>query len=133
MCLDTVNKKIAIPTDDVAEVWKAFTVEKNYIGSPFQGYDYSKKTGVWIAARKIKLSEWSHPYISGFHAYKHKTPAIKMWKEKWWRYNVIFLPIEFRMITTTGKQDGCNVLVAQQMRIPKNWKELAINLGSDKF
>lgn len=124
MCLSTITKTVT-PTRDIVRVWKVFGADNKHlfyyhqIGSP--------KTRRWIKARKRRVTNFGFPgftYLSGFHAYKKRIDA---------RYvGNAAIPVEIRRVRIHGTQGHkcknnkwvpCPVLVADKMRIPRDWRK----------
>lgn len=104
MCLDTVTKT---GLDKSGFGWKVFKVVEGKIFSDI--FDifclHPMRPGKWHRAKRIKL----HSYTTGFHIYTNKKGA-RHW------YGPI-RKVKYRKGHTLGKQDGDNIIVADEMMI----------------
>ena len=133
MCLATITSTRTGTNLAVTTVWKTFQLNKTtfclfckYPHTASDKKDWSlkctwnledytdAKIGVWIKATKgrIRLKRDKF-YPKGFHAY-FTHPKL---------YGACIIPVEFRCIHTVGTQDRRKVLVAYEMKIPKNWRK----------
>ena len=134
MCLSTITSRRTGTNLQVTKVWKIFQIDKKHTCTMCNHtsrsedrihwklkdmYDriYSEaEIGVWIKASKGEIKGYNYgkliKYPKGFHGY---VAGKNYWD------NVI--PVEFRRIHTVGTQAGNKILVAYEMRIPKNWRK----------
>jgi hypothetical protein len=132
MCLSRITKRIDQPTDDVVKAWKIFNsnAARTCLTALYQHIDYKKRTGKWTGSRKVKLYlNEGETYITGFHAFRYKKHAIDAISSAWLRRSAILIPVELRKVTTLGIDHDVKAIVAREMFIPKNWKELAIDIN----
>jgi hypothetical protein len=142
MCLSLITSRRTGRNPVVTKLWKVFRVNKTHtcdkchntcpssdpkdwkLTSEFQQDKYTDdKLGVWLTAAKGVINGGKHgnfTYDRGFHAYGKRIKDTEGVYNK--RYSIL-IPVEFRYIHTVGKQSNKPVLVAYQMRIPKNWRK----------
>jgi hypothetical protein len=124
MCLRTITREFTGTNMKVTRVWKEFIIDRcgdkevNLQALFFYGIYQKEDWGVWLKTPKTrrKIRTDANPdkgYRAGFHG----------WKRKPCNNHDNLIPVEFRRIHTLGKQDGIDVYVAYEMRIPKNWKK----------
>jgi hypothetical protein len=139
MCLDTITSTRTGTNLAVTKVWKQFRLNRTavcptcryenesvdkkdwnlYCGWALEVYP-EDKIGIWIKASKgrIVMDDENSKYPQGFHAYARELRLP--WPHNTKRNRI---PVEFRCIHTVGTQSGEKVLVAYEMRIPKNWRK----------
>jgi hypothetical protein len=133
MCLSTITSRRTGTNLAVTKVYKNFEISKGIccvtckvtsrsddpkdwkLKCSFTSHVYTdNEIGVWIKASKGRIVSTYHYYRSypeGFHAYSTRRRFCRD------------IPVEFRRIHTVGTQGNSKVLVAYEMRIPKNWRK----------
>src|SRR5579871_4930303 len=135
MCLYRITERFDPPKRGIVLAWKNFTLTWDYskltatvLGlqpsqRPWRAQPY--RTGVWLKAKKNKIDAWGHfegrservQYLAGFHGYASRSTAGRS------RGNMgVTIPVQFRKIRTVGRQAGVTY-VADEMRIPRDWKK----------
>ena len=125
MCLALITKSYPKPSRDVVKVWKWFSYER--INKRLRLY-YAFRGGRVITGKWIKATEGRicfgdinglDSYPKGFHGSSSQRGV-----RKGLHYNYyVLIPVEFRRVHTKGKERGLSVLVAYEMRVPRNWRK----------
>jgi hypothetical protein len=128
MCLERITHRIESPTDDIITVWKLFDVIRNRLQGYYRQEIYDGKIGVWIESYEKELDAYQSYdgnliYKSGFHGFVLEYGVLG----SMYGISSVAIPVEFRKVTTYGIEiEDDEVVVAKEMRIPENWKEIAI-------
>jgi len=122
MCLTYVTREVKKPTNKTMNVWKVFSVSKTgglYPDCQNSGKAYTK--GKWIPkkGKHIFYCLGSKQYRAGFHGFVLKRDAVE-----WAVSGQKIVKVFFRKVHTYGTQRwkkglNANILVADDMYIPK--------------
>lgn len=131
MCLSLIKQTIDKPTDKIVTAWKSFGRKYDVYGQLVGLYTRQDgkpvKPGIWLKAKKQVIDSSDGKYITcnacGNRALKRKTytTGFHGYTKKRHGYNLV--RVEFRKVRTIGTQDRASVLVADEMRVPKDWKK----------
>lgn len=136
MCLDRLTKINDPVTDEVVTAWGIFAAwhspssNKLQYSYPYYGYRTAEgvKFDTWLEAEDTyALRAFSDPHLltddgsrypCGFHKYANRKEAKQAFQL--WQFNddVVLLKVKLRRVLCLGRQDGYDVLVAQQIYIP---------------
>lgn len=116
MCLDRVDIRYNPPDPSVRWVRKEFTPVDGKLHFWFMDYneDPHVPVGRWIKAehKPVYYGDGIRgAYCSGFHTYLEPT------KPDDWRMNLF--RVKVRNVRTVGVQEGCEVLVGDEMYVPR--------------
>lgn len=127
MCLHYVSKRGFTEKEQTGIFYKIFkicsdgTIEGQYRGA------YGR-VGVWYkASGRAICDDYGKIYTCGFHGYVKKKYALQQKPPNYLSYyesNYIVLKCKYRKPTALGDQEGFDCIVAQEMLILPNQKEL---------
>ena len=119
MCLDTVTQRYENPdTRPAGTFWKFFERGCTGIWFPFRS-DIEVVFDEWLQAHPVEVLSKNGPYVSGFHGYVTQSDALAWQNGGWsWYASLVLREVKYRGATVKGLQDGCEVIVAQEILIP---------------
>lgn len=125
MCLSSITQKFKVPDPKVQEGWKVFIrrtrLRKKVLCFEYYyytGVDDVVRTGKWLKAKStvIRISSvFGDSYKSGFHVFMSKAGA-RAWKSS---SSGCIVKVKVRNVTVIGRQLGHEVMIAQEMLVPR--------------